>query len=141
MQGPGSKLSEAREVEEGKEEEHEARPGPRPEAAGPEEPPSPSTFELARRILVGVVQSVEDGANLVGASVREELSRFREDAVRTLVALAFLAVGGGLATAGLAILLRGWIGTWPPVLLVLGGVYSAAGVWLLISRRASGGYE
>lgn len=96
----------------------------------------PSTFELARRILVGVVQSVEDGANLVGASLREELGRFREDAVRTLIAVAFLTTGGGLATAGMALLLHHWIGSWSPVLLIMGAVYSIAGFWLLRGSRA-----
>ena len=87
------------------------------------------------------MQAVEDGANLVGASLREELGRFREDAVRTLIAAAFLATGGGLATAGIALLLHRWIGSWSPVLLVMGGVYLVAGFWLLHVSRAGGGDE
>jgi len=116
----------------------EARTGATPDPSDSDEP---STFELARRILVGVVQAVEDGANLVGASFREELGRFREDAVRSLIAVAFLATGGGLATAGIALLLHRWIGSWSPVLLVMGGVYLVAGFWLLHVSRAGGGDE
>ncbi len=109
------------------------------EAEVGDEPLSPSAFELVRRVLVGMVQAIEDGADLLGTSVREELGRFRTDLVRSLVATFLLAAGGGLMTAGLALLLHTWIGSWPPVLLVLGGVYLAAGVWLFVSSSASGG--
>lgn len=109
------------------------------EAEVGDEPLSPSAFELVRRVLVGMVQAIEDGADLLGASVREELGRFRTDLVRSLVATFLLAAGGGLMTAGLALLLHTWIGSWSPVLLVLGGVYVAAGVWLFVSSSASGG--
>jgi hypothetical protein len=108
------------------------------EAKAEDEPLSPSSFELARRVLVSMVQAVEDGADLLGASVREELGRFRTDLVRALVATFSLAAGGGLLTAGLALLMHDWIGSWPPVLLVLGGLYMAAGVWLFVSSSASG---
>ncbi len=104
-----------------------------------DQPLSPSAFELVRRVLVGMVQAIEDGADLLGASVREELGRFRTDLVRSLVATFLLAAGGGLMTAGLALLLHTWIGSWPTVLLVLGGVYLTAGGWLFVSSSASGG--
>ena len=135
MQEPGSTVSEVPELEQTT---PEAQTGATPD---PPDSDEPSTFELARRVLVGVVQAVEDGANLVGASLREELGRFREDAVRTLIAAAFLATGGGLATAGIALLLHRWIGSWSPVLLVMGGVYLVAGFWLLHVSRAGGGDE
>ena len=136
MQEPGgSTVSEAPELEQTT---PEAQTGSTPD---PPDSDEPSTFELARRILVGVVQAVEDGANLVGASLREELGRFREDAVRTLIAVAFLVTGGGLATAGIALLLHCWIGSWSPVLLVMGGVYLVAGLWLLHVSRSTGGDE
>ena len=109
------------------------------EAEVGDEPLSPSAFELVRRVLVGMVQAIEDGADLLGASVREELGRFRTDLVRSLVATFLLAAGGGLMTAGLSLLLHAWIGSWAPVLLVLGGVYVAAGGWLFVSSSASGG--
>ncbi|HEX9726654.1 MAG TPA: phage holin family protein [Vicinamibacteria bacterium] len=94
--------------------------------------PSP-VFELVRRVLVGMVQAIEDGADLLGASVREELARFRTDLVKSAVATLLLVGGSGLLTAGIALLMRAWIGTWPPVLLVLGGVYLAVGGWLFAS--------
>ena len=103
-----------------------------------DEPLTPSGFELVRRVLVGMVQAVEDGADLLGASVREELGRFRADLVKIMVATCLLTAGGGLLTGGVALLLHTWIGSWPPVLLVLGGVYLAVGGWLFTSSSASG---
>lgn len=108
---------------------------PRREVA--DESLSPSSFELVRRVVVGMVQAIEDGAELLGASVREELDRFRADAVKSLVAAILLVAGAGLLTAGIALLLRAWIGSWPPVLLALGGLYLVLGGWLLFSSTAS----
>lgn len=102
----------------------------------PEESLTPSAFELVRRILVGMVQAIEDGADLLGASVREELGRFRTDLFRGVLAVSLLAAGGGLLTAGLAMLLNAWLGSWPLVLLLLGGVYLAAGAWLFTSSTS-----
>ncbi len=34
-------------------------------------------FELARRVILGMIQAIGDGAELVGASLREELTSFR----------------------------------------------------------------
>ncbi len=138
MQEPGPTVPDVAGAPEVEQTTREAQTGATPD---PPDSDEPSTFELARRILVGVVQAVEDGANLVGASLREELGRFREDAVRTLIAVAFLATGGGLTTAGIALLLHRWIGSWSPVLLVMGGVYLVAGFWLLQVSRAKGGDE
>ena len=137
MREPGTTVPELPEIQDAPESEQttpEAQAESTPDSPGSEDP---STFELARRILVGVVQAVEDGANLVGASLREELGRFREDAVRTLVAVALLATGGGLATAGVALLLHRWIGSWSPVLLAMGGAYLIAGFWLLHTSRGT----
>ncbi len=131
MREPGTTVREVSDAPELEQTTPEAQAESAPDSPGSDDP---STFELARRILVGVVQAVEDGANLVGASLKEELGRFREDAVRTVIAVAFLAAGGGLATGGMALLLHRWLGSWSPVLLVLGGVYMVAGFWLLQVR-------
>jgi len=98
---------------------------------------SASAFELVSRVLVGIVQAIEDGADLIGASVREELGRFRTGFVRSLVAAVMLAIGGGLLTGGLAVLIHTWIGSWAPVLLILGAVYVSVGAWLFHSSSAS----
>jgi hypothetical protein len=102
---------------------------------------SASAFDLASRVLVGIVQAIEDGADLLGASVREELGRFRADVLKSLVAAVLLAVGGGFLTGGLALLIRAWIGSWAPVLLILGAVYVSVGAWLFLSSSASGNPE
>lgn len=115
-------------------------PGPsREEANASGEPLSLPAFELARRVLVGMVQAIEDGTELLATSVREELGRFRSDLIRSLLATFSLAAGTGLLTAGLALLMHTWIGSWPLVLLLLGGVYLAVGGWLFVSSPASGG--
>ena len=103
------------------------------------DPQSPPAFDLARRVLVGMVQAIEDGTELLGASVREELGRFRTDLIKSLLATSSLVAGAGLLTAGLALFMHLWIGSWPLVLLLLGGIYLAAGGWLFASSSASGG--
>jgi len=114
----------------------EAGSDAQPDIREPEEPLTPSAFELVRRVVVGMVQAIEDGADLLGASVREELARFRTDLVRAVIAACLLAAGGGLLTAGLAMLMNAWMGSWPPVLLLLGGVYLGLGIWLFTSSSA-----
>ena len=96
-------------------------------------------FELVRRILVGMVQAIEDGADLLGASVREELGRFRNDIVKSAIATSLLIAGGGLLTAGLASLMHAWLGSWPPVLLTLGSVYLVVGGFLFASMERGQG--
>ncbi len=136
MQGLGEPEVEAPQVE-------EAQPGPASgEVSTQEEEPEPvSTFELVRRIIVGLVQAVENGAELVSTSLREELTSFRTDIERRLVGIVLLLVGGGLATGGVALLLHRWIGSWPPVLLLLAVVFVGPGIWLLSSRRPSEGSQ
>jgi hypothetical protein len=139
MQGLGEPEVEAPQVPQ----EEEAPPGP---ASGEvstqeEEPERVSAFELVRRIIVGLVQAVENGAELVSTSLREELAGFRTDIERRLVGILLLVVGGGLATGGVALLLHQWIGSWPPVLLLLAVVFVGPGIWLLSSRRPSEGSQ
>lgn len=141
MQGLGEPEVEAPQVEAPQVEE--AQPGPASgEVSTQEEEPEPvSTFELVRRIIVGLVQAVENGAELVSTSLREELTSFRTDIERRLVGIVLLLVGGGLATGGVALLLHRWIGSWPPVLLLLAVVFVGPGIWLLSSRRPSEGSQ
>jgi len=126
---------EVEEAERGRDAAEVASDPPEPSASAEtdEESMSVPAFELVRRILVGMVQAIEDGADLLGASVREELGRFRTDIVKSAIATSFLIAGGGLLTAGLAALMHVWLGTWPPVLLTLGGVYLVVGGLLFVS--------
>lgn len=114
-------------------------------ALGNEEPeedrrgPAESAVDVVRRILVGLIRAVEDGGELIGASIREELARFRSEIERRVTGLVLLVVGGGLVTAGAAIFLERLFGSWAPVLLVLGALYVAVGAWLLSSSGSAGG--
>jgi len=94
---------------------------------------------LIRRILLGIIESVGEGAELVTASVDEALSRFLRQAQRNLVLLFLLLVGGSLVTAGAALFVQRLIRNWPLVLIIFGGVYLVA--WLVVSRRRIEGGE
>ena len=91
----------------------------------------PSSFELLSRILSGLVQSIEDGAGLIQATLREELARFRENLERRLAGVVLLLLSGGFFTAGAALLLHKLIADWALVLLIVGTVYLAGGLWLM----------
>lgn len=98
-----------------------------------------SGLVLIRRILLGIIESVGEGAELVTASVDEALSRFLRQAQRNLVLLFLLLVGGSLVTAGAALFVQRLIRNWPLVLIIFGGVYLVA--WLVVSRRRIEGGE
>jgi hypothetical protein len=121
---------------------HEPAMGREPGPASPNEAEGDSpqganvpvtSFDLLRRVIVGVIQSVSDGAELISTSVAEEFIRFRVDVEhRVIVILLFIA--GILAVGvGLMLFLRQLIGTWPPTLLIIGGCFLGVGIFL--SRR------
>jgi hypothetical protein len=98
---------------------------------GPETPVS--SFELLRRVIVGVIQSVGEGAELISTSVAEEFVRFRVDVEhRVIIILLFMA---GILSVGVGIMLflRQLIGSWPPTLLIIGVCF--LGVGILLSHR------
>jgi len=90
-----------------------------------------SSYELLSRILTGLVQAIEDGAGLIQATLREELARFRENLERRLAGVVLLLLSGGFFTAGAALLLHKLIADWALVLLIVGAVYLAGGLWLM----------
>ena len=49
---------------------------------GDEEAPARTTLGLARDVVLSVTHMVEDSAELVSATVREELDRFRAEMAR-----------------------------------------------------------
>lgn len=95
-----------------------------------------STLALIRNVVLDLTQVVEDSTELIGASVREELAQFREDMARHMLALVAVIIGGCLFSAGLAMLVSQWIGSWPVTLLIFGAVYFtfAFGLWMGRSR-------
>lgn len=89
-----------------------------------------SSFELLRRVVLGTIQSVSEGAELVGASVREELELFRVEAERRIVVVLLVSAGVAGISVGVMLLFQQLIGSWPLTLLLLGGAHVAVGVWL-----------
>ena len=97
-----------------------------------------SSFELLRRVIVGVIQSISDGAELVSTSVAEEFIRFRVD-VEHRVIIILLFIAGILAVGvGLMLFLRQLIGSWPPTLLIIGGCFLGVGILLSYRWRPEG---
>lgn len=101
---------------------------PPPESTEAEEG---SSFELLARILTGLVQAIEDGAELMQVMLREELARFRLELERRLAGVVVLLLSGGFFTAGVALLLHKLIADWATVLLMVAAVYLAVGLWLM----------
>jgi hypothetical protein len=99
------------------------------EAAGEER--EASSFELISRILTGFVGAIEDGTELLQATLREELARFREELERRLAGVLLLVASAGLITAGIALLLHRLVSDWAVVLLILGAIHLAGGLWLV----------
>jgi hypothetical protein len=88
-----------------------------------EEAPSRTTLGLARDAVLSITQIVEDSAELVSATLREELERFRREAARGALSAAAALVGGSLLTAGLSIYLARLLGSWPLTLCLFGILY------------------
>ena len=96
-----------------------------------------SSLTVLRHVIVNLTQVVEDGTELVGASVREELVDFRRDFTRHALSLVAVVLGGVLLSAGLAMLVSDWIGSWPITLLIFGAVYLAFAAGLQLGRSGS----
>ena len=94
-----------------------------------------STLALLRNVVLGLTQVVEDSTELIGASVREELAQFREDMARHALTLVAIVIGGSLLTAGLAMLVSSWIGSWPVTLLIFGAIYIAFALGLQLGKQ------
>ncbi len=103
----------------------------------------PSTLGLLRNVVLDLTQVVEDSMELVGASVREELAEFRVDVARQLLSLVAVVIGVSLATAGLAMLVQQFFGSWPVTLLIFGAVYLsfAAGIYWGRSKSEPGDWK
>ncbi len=88
-----------------------------------EEAPTRSTLGVARDVVLSVTHMVEDSAELVSATVREELDRFRAAMARGAISAVAVAVGGSLLTAGLAMYLHQILRSWPLTLCLFGAFY------------------
>jgi hypothetical protein len=86
-----------------------------------------------RRVIVGVIQSVGEGAELISTSVAEEFVRFRVDVEHRVIILLLFIAGILSVGVGTMLFLRQLIGSWPPTLLIIGGCF--LGVGILLSHR------
>ena len=94
------------------------------------EPAARSTIGILRDVVVSLTQIAENSAELLSATVREELGRFRTDIARHAVAALAFLVGGSLLAIGLAMYLRELIGSWRLTLCLLGAVILVAAIVL-----------
>jgi len=88
-----------------------------------EEAPARTTLGVAREAVLSLSHMVGDSAELVSATVREELERFRIEIARGAMSAIAVVVGGSLLTAGLAMYLRQLVGSWPLALCLFGAFY------------------
>lgn len=97
-----------------------------------EEAPAPArtTLGVARDVVLSVTHMVEDSAELVSATMREELTRFRVEMARGAMSAVAVIVGGSLLTAGLSMYVRELVGSWPLTLCLFGAFYIGVAVVL-----------
>lgn len=100
-----------------------------------EEAPARTTLEVARDVVLSLTQMVEDSAELVSATVREELHRFRVELARGAMSGVALVVGGSFLTAGLAMYVRELVGSWPLTLCLFGALYLGVAAALQLRSR------
>lgn len=98
-----------------------------------------STLGLVRDLLTSMTRLLEDSADLIGASIREELLRFREELARHALAVTAIIVGSLLLSAGLAMFLNQLLGNWALTLTLFGALYLAIGIVLQKGPRSEGG--
>lgn len=90
-----------------------------------------TSLSVLRDATLSLTHIVEDSTELLGATIREELARFRmETALHALSGVA-VVIGGGLLTAGLAMYLNLVLESWPLTLVIFGALYLGAAFLLL----------
>ncbi len=99
-----------------------------------EEAPARTALGVARAVVLSLTQMVEDSADLVSATVREELDRFRAELARGAMSAVAAVVGGSLLTAGLSMYLRELVGSWPLTLCLVGAFY--LGIFAALQMRS-----
>jgi hypothetical protein len=89
-----------------------------------------SNLQLLRRVLLGLIQAISDGAELIGATVGEEISRARLEIEHRLIVILLVSAGVFSLSAGALLLLQELIGRWYLTMLIVGSVHIAVGLWL-----------
>jgi hypothetical protein len=98
-----------------------------------------SALGIVRDLLGTLTQVVEDSTDLFGATMREELERFRSQTARLAVSGVAAAIGVCLLTAGLAIFLSDLIGSWSLTLVILGAAYLGLALFLQLGASKKEG--
>ncbi len=96
----------------------------------PREESEASNLQLLRRVILGLIQSISDGAELIGATIGEEISRARLEIEHRLIIILLMSAGIVLFSAGVLLLFQDFIGHWYLTLLIVGSVYITVGLWL-----------
>lgn len=104
-----------------------------------ERPRRRSSFSVIRDATLSLTHIVEDSTELIGASIHEELERFRVEMARHALSVIAVVIGGALLTAGLAIYLNQLLESWPLTLVIFGALYFATALLLQVtgSKRRS----
>lgn len=95
---------------------------------------SRSAMTLLRSVVLDLTHIVEDSTDLVSASLREEMERFRIDVTRQLFLVAAALTGAFLATAGIAMFVARWLESWPITLVIFGALYLGAAALIVMTR-------
>lgn len=94
------------------------------------EPNQLSSLELVRRVVLGSIQAIGDGADLISASIAEELVSFRLELEHRVVVLLLMCAGVAALSAGILLFLKELIGSWAAALVFAGVVHIGIGLWL-----------
>jgi uncharacterized membrane protein YgcG len=100
-----------------------------------QEAPERTTLGVARDVVLSLTQMVEDSAELVSATVREELDRFRAEMARGAMSAVAIVIGGSLLTAGISMYLRELVGSWALTLCLVGAFYLGIAAALQLRSR------
>jgi len=94
------------------------------------DPSQLSSLDLLRRVILGSIQAIGDGAELISTSIAEELVSFRLELEHRVVVLLLMCAGILALSAGVLLFLREFIGNWPATLVLVGGAHLGVGLWL-----------
>jgi hypothetical protein len=89
-----------------------------------------SALGIVRDLIGTLTRVAEDSTELFGATLREELERFRSQTARFAISGVAAAMGVCLLTAGVAIFLSDLIGSWSLTLVILGAAYLGLALFL-----------
>ena len=89
-----------------------------------------SNLQLLRRVILGLIQSISDGAELIGATLGEEISRARLEIEHRVTIILLMSAGILWFSAGIFLLLQELIGRWDVTLLIVGSVHVTVGLCL-----------